>query len=105
MAQDQYEQDREALRLYAGDVRSQAPAWDASGRRLNEASVHDLTFTGDGHHFFTEYQELVAEHAWYAWRIGVVLGKVGDALETTARNYGRAEAVIEDDITRLGEAF
>ena len=100
-----YANDRKVLKQYADDVAVQAPVWNSSAMRVKGAHVHDLTFTADGRDFFSEYQKLVDEHAWYAWRISVVLNGVGEALYETARNYGRAEAIIEDDINDLGVVF
>ncbi|WUH98874.1 hypothetical protein OHR68_36085 [Spirillospora sp. NBC_00431] len=102
---DKYGNDRKALRMYAKDVGAQSPLWDQSAHRLKAAYIDDIAFTRDGDRIAAAYKQLVTDYSWYAWRIGVTLHKVEQALNETAMNYGKAEAKSEDDITKVGEQF
>lgn len=102
---DKYENERTALRGYAKDVGQEASPWGASANNLKGAKIDSLAFTSSGGKIAANYERLVNEYSWYAWRIGVTLHNIGTALNETANNYGDTEKKIKDDITKLGESF
>jgi hypothetical protein len=102
---DKYENDRRAIYGYAGDVWAEVSHWNDSAYRIKAAKIDAAAFTGSGGKIAAAYEDLVDDYSWNAWRIGVTLHKVMNALDQTAQQYGKAEAKAEDDINNVGEQF
>lgn len=102
---DGYKVRREIIAKHAASVGAEGVEWNNAAVHLKEARLDPLTFSGLGERFAKSYESIIEDYGWCMWRVGVILDKVEGALGATAKNYGRAEAVAEDDIRRVGEQF
>lgn len=103
MVKDRYGIQREVLAQYAKDVGGEAPEWNQAGDRLKTAEVESIAFTSYGIGIYSAYEKLVNDYAWNAWRVGMTLRRIEQILENTRQNYGKAEAIVTDKITNVGE--
>lgn len=105
MGKDEYTSDRTAIHGYASDVWAEVSSWNESANRLKGAKLDPLVFTAAGGRVAAAYNKLVAEYAWYAWRIGITFDRVDKTLGKTAENYGKAESTSKNSINKIGEQF
>lgn len=96
---------KKAISGYASDVENEVNEWREAGSHIKSAVIQASAFTNEGTRVANAYADLVEDYSWYAWRIGVTLERVAGALNATVRNYGHTEAIVKDDINRIGEDF
>jgi len=97
--------ERRFLRRHAGEIQDQVQVWDSSAYRIKEAECPAVAFTEAGREFAASYEAFVNDYAWYAWRIGVTLNNLSNAVDRVADNYGKVEEKIENDVSAVGEQF
>ncbi|MDL4820773.1 hypothetical protein [Actinomadura opuntiae] len=100
---DHYKARREYIRGYAEDVRSHAPPFQRSGDHIRTGCIEPEAFTANGERIAQAYEGIVADYSWTAWRIGMTLDRVAEALDDVAKKYGKAEARAKDAIGTVGK--
>jgi hypothetical protein len=100
---DHYRVQRNALVSHADHVAEEVSRWRNAGEAMKGAAVESIAFTKAGHEIADAYSKIVRDFAWTAWRVGGTLEGCSLVLHGTAENYGKAEAVISDDLAHRRE--
>ncbi|MFB4296346.1 hypothetical protein [Actinomadura sp. NTSP31] len=100
---DHYKVQRNALRNHAVHVEAEVSKWRAAGEAMKGAEVESIAFTRAGGQIAAAYSKIVHDFAWTAWKVGGTFEGCALVLQGTVKNYGKADAIISDDIANRRE--